>query len=53
MSPVIFEHIKGAENILADHFLCLRSIHFYDSLDSEGEEKELGHGIFEELLPFM
>ena len=33
MSCVIFKHVKGPDNILADSVSHLRSIHLYDSLD--------------------
>ena len=37
ISYATFKHTKGMENILADHMLCLRSIHLNDSLDPEGQ----------------
>ena len=53
ISHVMLEHMKGMENILANHISCLRCVALYDSLDLKGEGKEFGHTIFEELLPFL
>ena len=49
MSHVTFEHIKGISNILTNIITCLRFIHLHDSLHLDGQEKELGHDISEEL----
>ena len=51
MSHVIFEHIKGKDNSLADIISCLRSIHLYDSLDPEVDWNKLEHNSFKELPP--
>ena len=51
MSYVIFEHIKGTDNILAESMSHLRSIHLYNSLDLEGEGKEFGHDMFQRTPP--
>ena len=57
MSRVKCEHIKGTEyikgtaNILADHILRLKSMGLYDSLNPLEHGKEIGHEIFEPLLP--
>ena len=51
MSHITFKHTKGTENNLPGHISHLRCMTLYDSLESEGEGKELGHDIFEELHP--
>ena len=37
VNNVIFEHIKGTDNILEDIVSHLRSVHVYDSQDPESE----------------
>ena len=49
MSHATFEHIKGTENILADHILRLWSMGLYGTLEQKEGEKELGCVMFEEL----
>ena len=49
MRHIIFEHIKDTEKILADCISHLGCMKLYDSPDPEGEGKEFGHNIFEEL----
>ena len=44
MSHVIFEHIKGTANILADCISKLRSTGLYNMLDSEGFETSMNQG---------
>ena len=45
MSYVIFIHVKDTDSIS-----YVRSVHLYDSLDTNVERKEFRHDIFEELL---
>ena len=50
--PCYFQTQKGTENILPDWISHLRYMALYNCLDPEGEGKEFGHDISEE-LPFI
>ena len=51
MFHIKFEHMKGTENILADHISQLRSMGLYKVLDSKEGGKEFGHFMFNEYPP--